>query len=51
MNFTSEDIDRGYKECTAHGCEKLHILEAGADYENWLQCDKCNSWVVDVNNE
>lgn len=43
---SSEDFDRGYSECKH--CDKyLHLLQAGSDCETWIQCKKCNCWVVE----
>lgn len=47
MNFSKEDIDKGFKRCD--DCERLHILQAGTDYDRraWVKCLTCDCWVVD----
>jgi len=47
MKATKQDIDRGYKQCD--DCDKLHIFNAGTDYDadEWLKCSRCDCWVVE----
>lgn len=46
MKATKHDIDLGFKQCD--DCEKLHIFNAGTDYDadEWVKCSRCDCWVV-----